>query len=262
MALGRDIFTRPAVSAHEGLPATALPATAFAQRLDSISDGISASKSLGNHVIRLRTLHPFCCRTTLSRARWTIAKAMGGAYRCLYERQRSHLQALHSETSAATHRITLGRGDVQQVCSKNDAQTDKVADYMEPMPEAVGPLREAMAAGLRIHKLILMDTAEAIARMRPEVERFMGDGVTLVQVIRPRSPGSVGRVAFPSPLPHITRQRRRESRPHPPSMHTHLSPCTAHARVGQSVTPLGEGFTRAYTVALVSRSLQKSRDPW
>lgn len=69
-----------------------------------------------------------------------------------------------------------------QVCSTKDAQTDKIADYMEPMPEAVGPLTEAMAAGLRIHKLILMDTTDAINRVRPDVERLVGAAATFTQV--------------------------------------------------------------------------------
>lgn len=53
---------------------------------------------------------------------------------------------------------------------------------MEPMPEAVGPLLEAMAAGLRIHKLILMDTTDAINRVRPDVERLVGAAATFTQV--------------------------------------------------------------------------------
>lgn len=53
---------------------------------------------------------------------------------------------------------------------------------MEPMPEAVGPLIEAMASGLRIHKLILMDTTDAINRVRPDVERLVGAAATFTQV--------------------------------------------------------------------------------
>lgn len=68
------------------------------------------------------------------------------------------------------------------MCSKKDAQTDKIALYYEPMPTAVGPLPEAMAAGLRIHKLILMDTKEVIDRVRPDVERLIGERATLTQV--------------------------------------------------------------------------------
>lgn len=69
-----------------------------------------------------------------------------------------------------------------QVCSTNDAETDKIALYYEPMPRAVGPLPEAMAAGLRVHKLILMDTKEAIERVRPDVERLIGERATFTQV--------------------------------------------------------------------------------
>lgn len=73
-----------------------------------------------------------------------------------------------------------------QVCSTKDAETDKIALYSEPMPSAVGPLPEAMAAGLRIHKLILMDKKEAIDRVRPDVERLVGDRATFTQVRRRR----------------------------------------------------------------------------
>lgn len=69
------------------------------------------------------------------------------------------------------------------VCSKKDAQTDKIALYYEPMPSAVGPLAEAMAAGLRVHKLILMDTKEAIDRVRPDVERLIGDRASFTQAL-------------------------------------------------------------------------------
>lgn len=69
-----------------------------------------------------------------------------------------------------------------QVCSAKDAETDKIALYSEPMPSAVGPLPEAMAAGLRIHKLILMDKKEAIDRVRPDVERLVGERATFTQV--------------------------------------------------------------------------------
>ncbi|CAM9538817.1 unnamed protein product, partial [Hapterophycus canaliculatus] len=68
------------------------------------------------------------------------------------------------------------------VCSTKDAQTDKIALYYEPMPSAVGPLPEAMAAGLRVHKLILMDTKERIDRVRPDVERLIGERATFTQV--------------------------------------------------------------------------------
>lgn len=68
------------------------------------------------------------------------------------------------------------------MCSTKDAQTDKIADYMEPMPEAVGPLTQAMADGLRIHKLILMDTTKAITRVRPDVEKLVGSAATFTQV--------------------------------------------------------------------------------
>lgn len=68
------------------------------------------------------------------------------------------------------------------MCSKKDAQTDKIALYYEPMPSAVGPLAEAMAAGLRVHKLILMDTKEAIDRVRPDVERLIGERASFTQV--------------------------------------------------------------------------------
>lgn len=71
-----------------------------------------------------------------------------------------------------------------QVCSTKDAETDKIALYYEPMPRAVGPLPEAMAAGLRVHKLILMDTKEAIDRVRPDVERLIGERATFTQVRR------------------------------------------------------------------------------
>lgn len=64
-----------------------------------------------------------------------------------------------------------------------DAQTDKIADYAEPMPEAVGPLVAAMAAGLRIHKLILMDTTDAIDRVRPDMEQLIGEQATLTQAL-------------------------------------------------------------------------------
>lgn len=50
------------------------------------------------------------------------------------------------------------------------------------MPTAVGPLVEAMANGLRVHKLILMDTKEAIDRVRPDVERLIGERATFTQV--------------------------------------------------------------------------------
>lgn len=70
-----------------------------------------------------------------------------------------------------------------QVCSTKDDQTDKIALYCEPMPEAVGPLAEAMAAGLKIHKLILMDTTENIDRVRPDVERLIGGEATFTQVL-------------------------------------------------------------------------------
>ena len=69
------------------------------------------------------------------------------------------------------------------MCSAKDAETDKIALYSEPMPVAIGPLAEAMAAGLRINKLILMDTKEAIDRVRPEVERLIGERATFTQVI-------------------------------------------------------------------------------
>lgn len=68
------------------------------------------------------------------------------------------------------------------MCSTKDAETDKIALYYEPMPSAVGPLAEAMAGGLRVHKLILMDTKEAIDRVRPDVERLIGDRATFTQV--------------------------------------------------------------------------------
>ncbi|CAM9280514.1 unnamed protein product [Pylaiella littoralis] len=69
------------------------------------------------------------------------------------------------------------------VCSTKDAETDKIALYSEPMPSAVGPLPEAMAAGLRIHKLILMDKKEAIDRVRPDVERLVGERATFTQAL-------------------------------------------------------------------------------
>lgn len=69
-----------------------------------------------------------------------------------------------------------------QVCSKKDAQTDKIYEYLEPMPEAVGRLTDAVAAGLRVHKLILMDTTTAIDRVRPMVEKLVGEEATLTQV--------------------------------------------------------------------------------
>lgn len=52
------------------------------------------------------------------------------------------------------------------------------------MPTAVGPLAEAMANGLRVHKLILMDTKEAIDRVRPDVEQLIGERATFTQVER------------------------------------------------------------------------------
>ncbi|CAM9138156.1 unnamed protein product, partial [Choristocarpus tenellus] len=67
------------------------------------------------------------------------------------------------------------------VCSKRDEQTDKITDYLEPTPEAIGSLEEAAAGGLPIHKLILMDTTENIDDVRPEVERLVGDVATLTQ---------------------------------------------------------------------------------
>lgn len=53
---------------------------------------------------------------------------------------------------------------------------------MEPMPQAVGSLTKAMAAGLPVHKLILMDTKEAIERLRPVLEASVGEKATLTQV--------------------------------------------------------------------------------
>lgn len=79
-------------------------------------------------------------------------------------------------------KATFGSLCPAQVCSTKDAQTDKIALYYEPMPTAVGPLPEAMAAGLRVHKLILMDTKEVINRVRPEVERLIGERATFTQV--------------------------------------------------------------------------------
>ncbi|CBN75910.1 haloacid dehalogenase-like hydrolase [Ectocarpus siliculosus] len=69
------------------------------------------------------------------------------------------------------------------VCSVKDAETDKIALYSEPMPSAVGPLTDAMAAGLRVHKLILMDSKEAIDRVRPDIERLIGDRATFTQAL-------------------------------------------------------------------------------
>lgn len=63
-----------------------------------------------------------------------------------------------------------------------DENTDRIADYKEPMPEVVGPLVDAMVNGLRIHKVILIDTKEAIDRVRPEMERLVGAHTTLTQV--------------------------------------------------------------------------------
>ena len=68
------------------------------------------------------------------------------------------------------------------MCSTKDEHTDEIAKYKEPMPEAVGPLVDAMARGLRIHKLILMEARETIDRVRPEMERLVGDHATLTQV--------------------------------------------------------------------------------
>ncbi|CAN0417457.1 unnamed protein product, partial [Ectocarpus sp. 12 AP-2014] len=68
------------------------------------------------------------------------------------------------------------------VCSEKDAETDKIALYCEPMPSAVGPLTDAMAAGLRVHKLILMDSKEAIDRVRPDIEQLIGGRATFTQV--------------------------------------------------------------------------------
>ncbi|CAM9589183.1 unnamed protein product, partial [Phaeothamnion confervicola] len=52
--------------------------------------------------------------------------------------------------------------------------------YHEPEPEEVGPLD---GAGIPIHKLILMDTAEAVHRMRPEVEALLGTTATVTQAM-------------------------------------------------------------------------------
>lgn len=68
------------------------------------------------------------------------------------------------------------------MCSTKDAQTDKIVLYSEPEPEAVGSLTGAMAAGLKIHKLILMDTTEAIDRVRPDVEELVGERAKLTKV--------------------------------------------------------------------------------
>ena len=94
-----------------------------------------------------------------------------------------------SDFSAQHHAHALRHRVPRKVCSTNDAETDKIALYYEPMPRAVGPLPEAMAAGLRVHKLILMDTKEAIDRVRPDVERLIGERATFTQVRRCRSSG-------------------------------------------------------------------------
>ena len=57
------------------------------------------------------------------------------------------------------------------------------ADYHEPEPEAVGPLDAAMAAGLSIHKLILMGSASEIAAARPLLEAVVHGKATLVQAM-------------------------------------------------------------------------------
>lgn len=80
-----------------------------------------------------------------------------------------------------------------QVCSKHDAQTDRVAGYMEPAPEAIGSLAEAMAAGLRIHKLIIMAAKETIDGVRPDVEQLVGERATVTQVPNDRSQSALSR---------------------------------------------------------------------
>lgn len=64
----------------------------------------------------------------------------------------------------------------------NDEQTERIAHYKEPMPEAVGPLDDAMEGGLKIHKLILMGNRDTIDRIRPEMEQQVGNQATLTQV--------------------------------------------------------------------------------
>lgn len=68
------------------------------------------------------------------------------------------------------------------MCSKKDAQTDKIAHYDEPMPSAVGSISEAMASGLKVHKLIVMAATETIDEIRPEVEQLIGAKATFTQV--------------------------------------------------------------------------------
>lgn len=55
-------------------------------------------------------------------------------------------------------------------------------DYLEPAPEAIGSLTQVMDAGLPVNKLIIMDTDETIKRIRPEIERLVGDGATFTEV--------------------------------------------------------------------------------
>lgn len=64
----------------------------------------------------------------------------------------------------------------------NDEHTERIAHYKEPMPEAVGPLVDAMEGGLKIHKLILMGNRDVIDRLRQEMEQQVGNEATLTQV--------------------------------------------------------------------------------
>lgn len=107
----------------------------------------------------------------------TILRFTAGATRKFLHPTSGVLTAL-DENNAPVRRGPPPR----QVCSVRDAETDKIALYCEPMPRAIGPLPEAMAAGLRVHKLILMDTKEAIDRVRPGVERLIGERATFTQV--------------------------------------------------------------------------------
>ncbi|KAG5176139.1 HAD-like domain-containing protein [Tribonema minus] len=70
------------------------------------------------------------------------------------------------------------------VCTRlEDKYVTTIADYHEPFPEAVGEIDEAMAAGLPVHKLIIMAPAEEVVQQRPALAQLLGQRASLVQAM-------------------------------------------------------------------------------
>lgn len=94
--------------------------------------------------------------------------------RTLDRRVARDLVALHRELGAGA--LVAYSGD-RIVCEARNAHTDSLIPYHEPVPEALGSWASILAAPdatLHIHKMIVIDSAQRIERLRPRVEALVG----------------------------------------------------------------------------------------